>query len=129
MMLDKYIGIPFVEQKTSFDGTDCYGLVRLFYSNELRMFPKDPMIEANKSSKVFAQFMIEISKNWEKIEEPEEYCVVAMAHDVNHPKIIQHFGLYIGNGKMIHTLDKLGSHIVELDKYKYYIKGYYKFKI
>lgn len=127
-LLSRYIGIPFEDKADSEYSADCFGLVRLIYKEKLNRMVFKPTSSAFNSRKVFKEFMEETSKNWTKVESPETYDVVAMAHDPKHPDIIQHFGIYIGNDKMIHTLKGVGSHIVSLQSYKYFIKGFYRWQ-
>ncbi len=127
-MLADFIGIPFVDKGDGFNGADCFGLVRLYYKDVMNIKLFKPDSSAFNSKSVLREFLEETSRNWNKVSEPQINDVVAMAHDPRHPKIVQHFGIYIGNGKMIHTLEKVGSHIVKLRDYKYFIKGYYRWQ-
>ena len=127
-MLSKYIGIPFVDRKASFRGADCFGLIRLFYMEQLGIKIYEHKSKYDNIKSVIMEYLHESETNWTSHKEPELYDVVAMAHDMNHPDIIQHFGIYIGNGKMLHTLQKVGSHIVNIRDYKYFIKGYHRWQ-
>lgn len=127
-LLDKYIGIPFVDRKSTFQECDCFGLIRLLYKNEMKIDVAQPLSSAYETKKVYNEYLKEIASNWKEVKEPEMFDVVGMAHDTKHPDIVQHFGIYIGNGKMIHTLEEIGSHIVDLEEYKYFIKGFYRWQ-
>ena len=124
MNLSNYIGLPFEDGKT-----DCINLISLIYKQELGIILPDMISSAYDSKKAFSIYQREIASNWIKIDEPEINCVIAMATIPQHPKVIAHFGMYIGDNKMLHTLDKIGSHIVDIKFYKGFIKGYYKFKV
>lgn len=126
MNLRRYIGIPFVNRASGFSGADCFGLVRLFYREEFAYLVPDPLVAAG-STKVFAKYLLEIQSNWETIAEPENYCVVAIAHDIEIPNVVQHFGLYI-DGNLLHTLEKVGSNIEPFDRYKWCVKGFHKWR-
>lgn len=126
--LRKYIGIPFINRGDSFDGADCFGLLRLFYKQEFHYIIDDPNVNAGHTSKVFAKYIIELQSNWATINEPEVYCAVAMAHDPKLPNTVQHFGIYLPNNKILHTLKDVGSHIVEVENYKWAIKAYHKWQ-
>lgn len=127
-MFSNYIGIPFEDKADTTDSADCFGLVRLLYKDKLNIKVFKPDSSAFNSRSVLKEFLAETSRNWTKVESPKIYDVVAMAHDPRHPSIVQHFGIYIGNGKMIHTLEKVGSHVVSLEDYKYFIKGFYQWQ-
>lgn len=121
-----FIGVPFRDDKESFKGANCYGLVRLFYLEELDIIIPSLNVPSNHSNKVFATFLKQISEHWEKVEEPNYGDVVAMAHNLAHPKIVQHVGVYLGDGKILHTLNKLDSHISSIETLRPIIKGFYK---
>lgn len=122
----KFIGIPFKNRQASITGADCYGLVRLVYAEKLGVNIPQPISSAYASRMVEAEFLQEIASNWYEVFEPRPFDVVAMAHDGNHPKLIQHFGIVINDTQMLHTLDTVGSHIVRISDYKHFIKGYYR---
>lgn len=124
----RFIGIPFADGEQSFNGANCYGLVRLFYKEHLNIEIPELKINSEHSNMVWATYLKEISNNWDYSDEPLPFDVVAMAHDITHPKIVQHVGVYLGNGKVLHTLNKVESHIVELEKIKYMVKGYHRWR-
>lgn len=127
--LRKYIGIPFVDRQSSFEGADCFGLLRLFYQHEFGYLIPDPFLPCRAKNSIFARYEKEIAENWKTLETPEDFCVVAMAHDVNTPHLIQHFGILLPNKKLLHTLEKVGSHTVGVKSYKWAIKGFHKWRI
>jgi len=127
-LFDKYIGIPFVDNGDDFNKCDCFGIVRLFYKEELNISIFKHEGNQHSIKRAVLEFLQESRINWQVVQEPKLYDVIAMAHDPNHPKIIQHFGIYIGDGKMIHTLNKASSHIAKVDDYKYYIKSIHRHK-
>ena len=127
-MISKYVGISFEDRGESFDGSDCYGILRLIYKEELGI--EIPVFgqSCNNTKAIFLDYIKQISRHWVSVKDYELFDVVAMAHDPNHPRVIQHFGLYLGNGKMLHTLENIGSHIVEMKEMTYYIKGVYRWE-
>lgn len=124
--MNRFIGIPFADGEQSFDGANCYGLVRLFYREHLGINIPELRVHSDHSNVVWATYLKEIGEHWESVTEPQLYDVVAMAQDVRHPRIVQHVGIYIGDGKVLHTLNKVESHIVDLEKIKYMVKGYHR---
>ena len=126
-MFSKYIGIPFENRCDSFESCDCFGLVRILYATELGLEIFKPKASAFNGKDVETEYLHETSRNWTEVKELELYDVIAMANDGNHPNIIQHFGIYIGNNKMIHTLNKVGSHVVNINQYKSVTKGYFRY--
>lgn len=128
-MFDRFVGIPFLNKGVAFDGCDCFGLVRLLYGVELGQEIPNPSYEnAVDSKQIHSEYIKQIATNWKEVKELKKYDVIAMAHDARHPHIIQHFGIYLGNDKMLHTLRNVGSHIVDISQYQYYIKGFYRWQ-
>ena len=128
-MIDRrFVGIPFADGAPSFKGANCYTILQLVYKHELGIELPSYTIPAKYSNRVFINFLNTVALNWDKVDEPEYLDVVAMAHDMARPNLIQHFGLYIGEGRILHTLDKIGSHVSTVQKLKPFIKGYYKWR-
>lgn len=116
--ISEYIGIQFEE-------LNCYRLVQKIYQEKLSISLPDRFIDATASRSIFGQYIKDIGGLWERIDEPIPFCAVAMSHDENHPKVVQHFGIYIGDGMILHTLMGIGSHLVSINQYKYHIRGFY----
>ena len=127
-MFDNYIGIPFKDRADTEKNSDCFGLVRLIYKQVLKIEVFKPNSSAFNSRSVLREFLEETSRNWDEVKELKKFDVIAMAHDPKLVSIVQHFGVYIGNGKMIHTLKGIGSHISNIHEYEYFIRGYYRHK-
>lgn len=126
--MNRYIGIPFLDGEASYSGANCYGLVRLFYKDYLGINIPELKVHSDHSNVVWATYLKEIGEHWHNVDEPELYDVVAMAHNLSHPNIVQHVGMYIGNGKVLHTLNKIGSHISSIEELKPIIKGYHRWR-
>lgn len=124
----RFVGIPFADGEQSFNGANCYGLVRLFYKEHLGIEIPELTVQSDHSNRVWATYLREISENWDRVDEPELYDVVAMAQDIAHPRIVQHVGIYLGDGKVLHTLTKIDSHVVSLESIKYSVRGYHRWR-
>jgi len=116
----------FKNRESNLRACDCYGLIRLVYKNSLNIDVPKPDASAFESQHIEDEYLAETSKNWVEITEPKIFDVVAMAHDPKHPEIVQHFGIILNNKQMLHTLKGIGSHVVKIKDYNYYIKGYYR---
>lgn len=57
-----------------------------------------------------------------KIEKPEKWCIMLLAEGSR----INHIGIYLGHGKMIHTNSLVGVLIEDTKRLERKIKGYYK---
>ena len=105
------IGTPFVNEGRDLKtGLDCYGLVMEVFR---RFGIELPEYTANYNDAAKIHAIIRRQKMnpiWRKVEDGEEPpvpSIVCISFGV--PKgIINHTGVYIGDGKMIHTRDKIG---------------------
>ena len=121
MNLSQYVGIPFEDRKM-----DCYGLVRFIYKNELGIEIPRFSSSCLDTLSIYRDYLNQISKFWAPVSDYEVFDVVAMAYDPYHPRIVTHFGIYIGNGKMLHSLKGIGSFTCQMTDYSYCIKGVYR---
>lgn len=120
MSIAKYVGTPFEE-------LDCYGLVREVYKNELNIELPNPNIRHDENFKIFFKFSQEISKNWKRTDRTLG-AVVAIRYCMEHPKIVTHFGYYLGDNKILHTLKETGAIVEDISKYEKLIEGFYKYE-
>lgn len=131
--LSKYIGIPFVDEGRTFKGCDCYGLVKLYFKNELNKTLPEIRIHPDQSSLSMAKFLSVVSKNCKRHDTPKEGFGVALRTDPQNPKFVTHFGVVVkANGKLqiLHTFRKKESHLVEVNHpaYKNKIEGFYEWQ-
>lgn len=63
-----------------------------------------------------------------KVNTPEPGDIAAMSIDPEFPSLVQHVGVYIGDGRVLHTLRKRQSHLVKVDDpyWKRKIVGFYR---
>jgi len=105
----KYIGIPWVACGRSFEGFDCWGLVRQVYLDELSIKLPEYPIDPKKLVSVSKAMIIGLS-DWVEIEKPEDNCLVVMSK-TSSPS---HVGVYIlgSGGLVLHSVDG-GSSVVD----------------
>jgi cell wall-associated NlpC family hydrolase len=127
-MINKYVGIPFVDRGNSFSGCDCYGLIRLFYKTEYSIGIPEFNSSCKDTRRIFIDYMYQIARHWDLVDECKMGDVIAMAYDPNHPNVVQHFAIYIGNDKILQALDKIGVFICDISDYNRYVKGIYRWK-
>jgi cell wall-associated NlpC family hydrolase len=124
MEYTEFIGIPFVDGGRDKNGTDCFGLVRMIYHAKYGIM----LPEFNISCMDFSRIGNEIENNREYWKEVEPESIV--------PSLIvfrfmsdycNHVGVYVGDGKFIHTRQKVGSNVDRVDSihWKSRIEGYY----
>ena len=128
-MISKFIGIPFVSKGRSFNGCDCYGLVKLYYKEILNIDIPETIITAEQPRRTFANYLNEISKNWTATT-PAKNVVVAMSVNSEHPNLVTHFAVMIDDKRFIDTRENMSSYLTSIDdeKIKNQIKGFYKWQ-
>lgn len=129
-MISSFIGIPYTDKGRTLKACDCYGLVKLYYKDILDVELPETAITAGKPRRIMANYLKEISHNWTEVPGAQKHCVVAMCLDSNHPKLVTHFGVMIDDKKMLHILNKINSHVINVNdaKIKGFIKGFYKWQ-
>jgi cell wall-associated NlpC family hydrolase len=123
------IGIPFLQNgRDPAIGLDCWGLCREALKRFGQDVPDFPQAVYN-ALEISCRFAGETQTGlWEKITEPVPGCVVAMAIDPDLPYAITHLGVYIGGGRVLHTIKKLNSSLFRTDD-RFWggkIRGYYR---
>ena len=124
------IGIPFVDGgRTPDEGLDCLGLF-ILVNKEYGIAVPDHKVSCYNTLAITYEALKRIKDSWEKIDEPVEGCGVAFAIDPAYPGLVQHLGVYIGDGKVIHTIQKAQSSLLDVNHtyWKNKIIGYYRWK-
>lgn len=118
--IEKYIGTPHSK-------LDCYQLVQRFYEEILGINLQDYLINHSNYKRIEDSIRNETVNNWIKINEPEQYCVITFKQ---HPLFVNHVGIYLGNGKFLHSSLNEGVEIQRLinPNYRGTIKGFFKHK-
>lgn len=110
-IVNKYLGGKYV-YKGRLDGLDCYGLVwriykdigidipDLSFSDDPKWHMKGLGLDIRKLSSIF-----------EPVDEPNVYDVVAF---YNPKGVVNHAGVYVGQGKFIHATSKTGVVVAHL---------------
>lgn len=124
--MNQYVGIPYKAGGRGYDGCDCYGLVRLVLKEQ---FGKDMPEYGDCISHGSDESHRLISDHLPLVDafRPD----VPRAGDVVVLKIRglpSHVGVYLGGGKMLHTLAEHDSAIESVDSPKWVkrIEGYYR---
>jgi cell wall-associated NlpC family hydrolase len=123
------IGIPFVaDGRDKNTGLDCYGLCQSVANIYGQKIPDFGSVFNDAISRHMTIIDQAANGKWTRLSDPEPGCLVVMAIDGESPDVCQHVGMYIGEGRIMHTLAKTGVHIIRTDHkfYKNKIKGYYR---
>ncbi len=128
MSLSRYIGIPYKNHGRGYDGSDCMGIVYLFYRDVLGLTIPSYAADYGDAEDRHS-VMAAINKNmpdWHRIDKPEYGCVLVFKL-LNLPI---HTGIYIGNGDFIHGLSGTDSCIERLDSitWKHRLKGIFRWQ-
>lgn len=115
------IGTRFkIHGRSKEEGFDCYGLaIEVLRRNGIKMI--DVFYDTLDNRKEVHDIIHNIIPN-QKIDKAEENCIIEI--DVRGEPL--HIGVYIGNGKFIHTTSRKNVVIEPLRLYKNKIVGYYK---
>lgn len=109
-------------------GLDCQGL--LLRAMEIYGHKISDTEVASYATEIVASAIVGQTKSqkWERIDKPEEGCVVTMALDSMRPDLVQHVGVYIGEDRFIHILEKRGVVTNRLSDrfFQQKIRGYYR---
>lgn len=114
------IGVPF-------EKLDCFALVREAYKVQKGIYIPQAKTHYSQSNKVFSEFIDEISKNWIEVPRQKGVCV-ALKYDLDHPKIVTHFGYMYDYDNILHTTLETGSIIESYKNLEKLVYGFYDYK-
>ena len=125
------IGVPFKNLGRDVkSGLDCYGLVVEIYrrcGKEIGEYYSD----CSDKARINAILRREVATTkWRRIAEGETLpvpCLIALRFN-SPPGVVNHTGVYIGNGRFIHTREKIGCvDNINSIAWKKQIEGFYEF--
>lgn len=110
MNFSKYIDIPFKHRGRDFSGCDCYGLVRLIYKEELGIDLPDYLeidynCNLNDRDETHIQdgYQYHLQHGWNPVKPPFQLYDALVFYASARKVVADHIGLYIDDGKFIHT--------------------------
>lgn len=122
------IGVPYRNKGRDLLGADCWGLLRLFYIQEMGiMLPSYDEHYTDAFDKESTESAIEtFSNDWTKVDIPQ-YGDAVKLRLMGHPC---HVGVYLEHAEFLHTQSGHDSCIDRLDgvKWKNRIDGFYRHK-
>jgi hypothetical protein len=126
MTIDKYIGLPYKDNGRDTSGIDCWGLARLYYSQELNIDLPSYSTEYNgDTSENIKELISQNKENWTKTEVPEVGDLV-LFNIYGEPT---HIGICVGDNNFLHSRDGKDSVIESLSSQQWdkRIAGFYKY--
>jgi cell wall-associated NlpC family hydrolase len=122
MRVTDLIGVPFIDGGRGPEGYDCWGLCLEVFRRCGVALP-DYKLCCYDSPGFFSLFQGALSQ-WTRCDPPAVPAVVALK--LNFPAV-NHAGVYVGEGKFLHTRDKTGVVIECLNapQWRHRIEGFY----
>ena len=116
MKLSDFVGIPFVSGGRDFKGCDCWGLIMLYYKYMLKQNLPDYRVNADDFPKISETMHTETEKPnsvWDiyygNNPKPDHIALMRLGYsdDINHA------GVILPDGRMLHCYESSGSCIVD----------------
>lgn len=102
--LSPFIGIPYLNRGSNFQGCDCWGLVWLFNLEILgRLIPRYDGYEDSGDSLTMKDYIADRWGAWEVVQHADLKIGDVLAIRLSN-KAATHCGVYADRGKMLHTL-------------------------
>lgn len=123
----KYLGIPYQLHGRDFSGCDCWGLVIIFYKEELGITLLD-LENKNFCADWYKKdnfFVENYYKQWREVEHPQNYDICFFKNYEGH---VNHCGLILPNNIVMQTTQKHGVTFLPLHRLKSKIVGFYRLK-
>ena len=126
MNYDKYIGLPYKSNGRDESGLDCWGLVRLFYKNELGIdLPSYSELYTGGIDPSISTAIQSNMSDWEVVPAgtPGDVCLFNIYGEPAH------VGIYIGSNKFLHIRESKDSVIESLGNQQWSKRfvGFYKY--
>lgn len=126
MNYNKYIGLPYKDNGRDVSGLDCWGLVRLFYKQELGIdLPSYADLYTSGSDPLIPEAINTYKDSWELLDSgsPGDVCLFNILGEPAH------VGIYIGDNKFLHVREGMDSVIESLTSTQWSkrFSGFYKY--
>ena len=126
MWQNKYIGIPYKEKGRDVTGIDCWGLLRLVYSEEFNIELPSFVTEYTENDTASIQDLVaQCKEGWELVDEPTPGCLV-LFRVLNTES---HVGIAVSTTHFLHARQGQDSAIESFESRAWAnrIVGYYKY--
>jgi len=127
--ITKYLGIPFKHSGRTIAGIDCYGLVKLFYANELGIILPDYAYDPDWIDRGLNFIEERYWQHFEKIDRIQKHCIITFKG--LQTKVVSHMGIMIDDISFLHVPPSLLSCTDKITNilWKRTIHGFYKFRV
>lgn len=119
-----YSGIPYLRRGRDRQGLDCWGLVRLWYRDELGLaLPSFADLDDGEAATA-QELAARAREQWRQVETPEAGDVILLRGDPLH------VGVVLAPGLMLHTTRKLGASAVErydTGRWRHRVQGFFRY--
>lgn len=127
MWFNKYIGIPYQNKGRDSTGVDCWGLVRLVYSEQYNIdLPSFSTSYENEYRELIQEVIAQYKEGWQQTQEPAQGDIILF-------KVLgtlSHVGIYLGDNKFMHAREGQGTVVIESTtsrEWEKRIVGYFKY--
>jgi cell wall-associated NlpC family hydrolase len=130
MPLQRFVGVPYVAHGREYAGADCWGLLFLYYRDELGTpIPSysSEMRERDFHRKDIGPLMdVEIDRLWLQVDDPQPGDGVLLRAG----RFNTHVGVFLGGGRMLHSEGPEPSVVARLDdiRLRSRITGFFRLK-
>lgn len=125
-IVKKYLGIPYLHKGRTKAGLDCWGLIKLIYSDAGKEVADLDDYEANWSRKGQDYFTTLRGQEWEEVEDEQFLDVVLFRAS---KLVVNHAGVVLDENRFIHCC-RAGVVVSRLGDKQWYLKteGFYRLK-
>lgn len=126
-MYERYFEVPYLLNGRAFEGADCYGLVILWYREELGIALDDPVndLKTFKDADSRNLFLSHIGDCWVRVDEPERHDVALIKNGSTNPN---HTAVILDSEWMLQTLEGPGCHRARLCLWRPKVYRFYRHK-
>lgn len=128
MDLSKYLGIPYLWDGRSFEGVDCYGLLILFYREELGVELFDPKhgLKGWKEASESGFMAQNAERDWREVPMEEVLPKDVLLLRSSRSGRADHCGLVVDRYSFLHAAEGIGSHIAKVALFREQIVRCYR---
>ena len=124
--INAFVGLPFLDKGRGYHGVDCWGLVRLYYRDELGiMLPSYADYNGVEDVENITYLINHYRDDWYPVDEPRRGDVVL----IKIAGVATHVGVYHTQGRFLHVQIGKYSELARINSetWRRRIVGYYRY--